>query len=163
MSFFYDSNVVVTISFAIFIGIVVYMGVHHTILKALDARADKIRSELDEARALRDAARAEMAQVERRTADLAVETAAIIAKAKSDAEAAGIRAKSEIAANVARRLKAADEQIAMAEAAAIRAIRDRAVDVAVEAARDVMAARLTPEAAAALTDSAIAEVGAKLH
>lgn len=163
MSILYDSNVVVTLSFLIFVGIVLYAGVHRTIAAALDARAAKIRAELDEARALREAAQRALAEVEQRTRDIAAETAQIVAHAKLDAEAFGAQAKADIAANVARRLKSADEQIAMAESAAIRAVRDRAIDVAVEAAREVMATRLGGDQANALTDRAIAEVGAKLH
>ena len=51
----------------------------------------------------------------------------------------------------------------MAEANAVREVRDRAVQVAIAAAAEVMANRLTAEKADTLVDDAIKSVGEKLH
>jgi F-type H+-transporting ATPase subunit b len=64
---------------------------------------------------------------------------------------------------VARRLKAATEQIAAAEQAAVREIRDRAASIAVAAAGDVIRASMGGDQADAMVEAAIREVGAKLH
>ncbi|MDY6861223.1 MAG: ATP F0F1 synthase subunit B, partial [Pseudomonadota bacterium] len=58
---------------------------------------------------------------------------------------------------------AAEEQIASAEAAALREVRDRAVAVAVAAAADVVAKQMTGAAGDALIDDAIKQAEAKLH
>ena len=60
-------------------------------------------------------------------------------------------------------MQTATEQIEAAEQAAIRQIRDRAVTVAVAAAGDVLRQRMQPGDADKLIDSAIGEVGSKLH
>jgi F-type H+-transporting ATPase subunit b len=40
----------VAVAFVIFIGVMIYFGVHKLIVSALDQRSDRIRGELDEAR-----------------------------------------------------------------------------------------------------------------
>ena len=65
--------------------------------------------------------------------------------------------------SIARRLAAAEGQIASAEAAALKEVRDQAVIIAVGAARDVIAKQMTATDGNKLIDEAIAEVEAKLH
>ena len=55
------------------------------------------------------------------------------------------------------------ERIAQAEKAAIAEVRGRAVDVAIEATRRLLAERMTPKQADALIDAAISELPEKLH
>ena len=73
------------------------------------------------------------------------------------------QAKADLKVTIARRLQAAEDQIASAEASAVKEVRDRAVTVAVAAARDVIAKQMTAAAGNKLIDEAIAEVDAKLH
>ncbi|MEM8579191.1 MAG: ATP F0F1 synthase subunit B, partial [Pseudomonadota bacterium] len=61
------------------------------------------------------------------------------------------------------RLAAAQDQIASAEATAVKEVRDQAAAVAVAAAREVIAGQMSAAEANKLTDTAIDEVGAKLH
>ena len=60
-------------------------------------------------------------------------------------------------------MAAAEEQITSAQAAAEREVRDKAIGVAIAAARQVIAAQMTSAGANKLIDGAIAEVDAKLH
>lgn len=163
MSLFYDSHFVVGLAFFLFLGLLGYLGVHRFLAKALDDRADRIRGELDEARRLREEAQATFAEFERKQREVESQAAEIIAHAKVEAEQAAEAAKADIAASIERRLKAADEQIAMAEANALREVRDRAIQVAVAAAAEVIQSRMTPARADALVDDAIRAVGEKLH
>ena len=50
MQFIYESEFWVAVSFFIFIGVLVYFGVHMKVVSALDARALLISKELEEAR-----------------------------------------------------------------------------------------------------------------
>jgi F-type H+-transporting ATPase subunit b len=65
--------------------------------------------------------------------------------------------------SVQRRLAAAEEQIASAQAAAIKDVRDRAIAVAVGAAQDVVSKQMTAADGNKLIDESIATVEAKLH
>jgi F-type H+-transporting ATPase subunit b len=77
--------------------------------------------------------------------------------------AAAEQAKADLARAIQRRLAAAEDQIASAESAAIREVRERAVQVAVAAAGDVMARQMTPEGASAMIDGAIRQVAERMH
>ena len=72
-------------------------------------------------------------------------------------------AKEELKASIARRLAAAEDQIASAEANAVKEVRDQAITIAVGAANDVIAKQMTAAQGNKLIEDAIAEVDAKLH
>lgn len=158
-----NTDFVVTISFLIFIGILLYFKVPATVNKMLDARADGIKSDLDEARALREEAKTLLASYERKQKEVQEQADRIVTSAKDEAAKAATSAKEEITASVARRLAGAEEQITAARAAAIKDIRNQAVVVAVAAAQDIIAKQMDAKGTDALIDDAIAQVGAKLH
>jgi F-type H+-transporting ATPase subunit b len=163
MSIFYDSNIVVAISFVLFFLILGYYGVHKLILEQLDKRAERIRGELDEARRLREEAQATFAEFERKQKEVAAQAEDIVEHARTEARESAERAKAEVAESIARRLRAADEQIAMAEANAVKEVRNKAVNVAVAAASQVIAERMGDDKASELIDGAIETVGKRLH
>ena len=163
MEIWYNSNFVVGVAFILFLLLLLYLGVHRYIGKALDERAARIRAELNEARQLREEAQELFAEFERKQRQVAGQADEIVAHAKAEAEAAAERAKADLKVSIERRLKAADEQIAMAESNAVKQVKDRAVAVAIAAAADVLRARLGDDRARGLVDEAIDEVGRKLH
>lgn len=158
-----NTNFVVTIAFLIFIGILLYAKVPAKIAGLLDGRAAQIKADLEEARALREEAKALLASYERKQKEVKDLADRIVAGAKSEAEAAAAAAKVDLASSIARRLIAAEEQIAAAEAGAVRAVRDQAIAVAIAAAGDILSKQSTADTAAASIDAAIRQVDAKLH
>lgn len=158
-----NTDYVVVISFLIFIGALFYLRVPSLLMGMLDKRADGIRSDLEEARKLREEAQSLLASFERKQKDVQEQADRIVAQARDEAQTAADRAKEDIKTSVARRLAAAGDQIASAEAAAVREVRDQAIAVATKAAREVIAAQTGAEDQARLIDEAIATVGAKLH
>ena len=130
---------------------------------ALDNRAEGIKSELDEARALHEEARSLLASYERKQREVQTQADAIVAAAKDDAALAAEQAKADLEKSIARRLAAAQDQIASAEASAVKEVRDQAITVAVSAANAVLAKQMTAAQANKLIDAAIADVGDKLH
>ncbi|WP_246237269.1 ATP F0F1 synthase subunit B [Halovulum dunhuangense] len=158
-----NTDFVVLLGFLIFVGVLLYFGVPKLITSKLDARAEEIRNELDEARTMREDAQSLLAEFEKRKEEVSDQAASIVAAAKSEGESALAAAKADLEATMARRLNAATEQIASAEQAAVREVRDRAVAVAVKAAAEVIAQKMNATQADALIDKAIAEVKGKLH
>jgi F-type H+-transporting ATPase subunit b len=158
-----NTDFVVLLGFLAFVGLLVYLKVPAKLTAMLDARAAAIKSELDEARALREEAKSILATYERRQKEVQEQADRIVAAAREEALAAAEAAKAELKRTIARRMATATEQIASAEAAAIRQVRERAVSVAVAAAGDVLARQMTAEAASASIDAAIAQVEARLH
>ena len=163
MEIFYDSTLVVAIALVLFLALLAYLGVHKLVGGKLDERAQGIRNELDEARKLREEAQELFAEFERKQKEVEGQAAEIVEHAKAEAEAAAVRAKDEIAGSIERRLRAADDQIALAEANAIKEVKDRAVSVAIAAAQEVLTSNLDDSKAENLVEGAIREVGAKLH
>ena len=158
-----NSEFVVTIAFVAFVALLVYLKVPGRLTSMLDARAEAIKAELDEARSLREEAKSILATYERRQKEVQEQADRIVAQAKDEALAAASQAKADLKASIARRLASATEQIASAEAAAIRQVREQAVTVAVSAAGDVLARQMTAEGVSSSIDDAIAQVEARLH
>ena len=159
----YNTNFVVTIAFVCFVSVVLYLGVPKILAKMLDARADGIRAELEEARSLREEAKALLASYEKKQTEVQAQADRILEAARVEAAAAAEQAKADIVTSVARRLVAAEEQIASAEAAAVKEVRDQAIVLAVGAARDIIASQMTAADGNSLIDDAIAQVSTKLH
>ena len=159
----HNTNFVVLIAFIVFVGILFYFKVPGMIGGALDTRAAGIKSELDEARALREEAQTLLASYERKHKEVQDQAARIVAQAKSDADVAAEQAKADLEKSIARRLAAAEDQIASAQTAAVKEVRDQAVTIAVAAANSVIAKQMTAADGNKLIDAAISEVEAKLH
>ncbi|PVA07578.1 F0F1 ATP synthase subunit B [Thalassorhabdomicrobium marinisediminis] len=158
-----NTDMIVLVSFLIFVGVLLYFKVPSMLMGLLDNRATGIRSDLDEAKALREEAQTLLASYERKQRDVQEQAKRIVDDAKAEAARSAEQAKEDIATSVERRLASATDQIESAKAAAIRDVRNQAVAVAVAAARDVIAKQTTAEDADRMIDESIAEVGAKLH
>lgn len=158
-----NTDLIVAIAFFVFIGVLYYFKVPSLIGGMLDKRAEGIKSELDEARALREEAQQVLAEYERKSQEVQAQADRIVETAKSEAAAAAEQAKEDIKRSIARRLAAAEERIASAEASAVKEVRDSAITVAIGAAQDVIAKQMTAASGNKLIDDAIAEVDAKLH
>ena len=163
MEFLNNTDIVVGIGFVIFVGILIYYKVPGMLTRRLDARAVRIKAELDEARALREEAQSLLASYERKQKEIQVQAEEIVAAARREGENSVAAAKEDIRKSVARRLRTATEQIDAAEQAAVRQIRDRAVSIAAAAAAEVMRERISKSDADALIDRSIDEVGRRLH
>src|ERR1700743_929464 len=87
----------VAIACVILMGVFAWLGVHRTVLTALDHRAERIKAELDDARRLKDEAAKGLAEYQARRGSAEREAADIIANAKAEAEriAADAKAKME--------------------------------------------------------------------
>lgn len=158
-----NTDFVVTIAFVLFIALIVYLKVPGKVAGMLDERAAGIQSDLDEARSLREEAQSILAEYERKQKEVQQQAEHIVANAKEEAKAAAVQAQADLKVSIARRLKAAEDQIGSAEASAVKEVRDTAVNVAVQAANDVIAKGMTAKDAGGLIDAAIKDVGAKLH
>jgi F-type H+-transporting ATPase subunit b len=158
-----NTNFIVLLAFIVFIGVLIYFKVPGMVAGMLDRRAEGIKADLDEARALREEAQSILASYERKQKDVAEQADLIVEHAKRDAAAAAEAAKQDLKASIARRLAAAEEQIQSAQNAAVKEVRDTAVSVAVGAAKDLIASQMTAADGNKLIDDAIKDVETKLH
>jgi len=158
-----NTNFVVMIAFLIFIGVLIYLKVPGLLGGLLDKRADAIRAELDEAKSLREEAQTVLASFERKTREVEEQSKRIVEQAQEEAKMAAAQAEEDLKVSVARRIAAAEDQIASAQAKAVKEVRDEAVTVAVSAARAVIVKQMTAAQGNSLIDDAIATVETKLH
>jgi len=162
MGIFSNPETWVAIAFIIFV-VLAGKPLMRGIGKTLDARAARIKAELDEARALRDEAQKLLADYQKKQQEAMRDAEAIVRQARGEAE----RLKTEAAANLdaafARREKMAMDKIAQAEAQAIADVRNHAIDVAVAAAEQLLKSKTDAQRGERLIDSAIAELERKLN
>src|SRR5579872_5825810 len=133
-----DAEFWVAVAFVVFLGVLVYLGVHEMMVKYVDQRRDRIRAELDEALRLKQEAQALLAQYQRKQREAEQEAAAIITGATAEAERMMAEAKAKMEEFIARRSKMAETKIAQAEAQAVADVRSAAADAAVAAASKIL-------------------------
>lgn len=158
-----EAEIWVAVAFVIFLGILAYVGVHRTILDTLDKRSARIKTELDEARQLRDEAKKLLAEYQNKKGEAEREAEAILAGAKADAERLAAEADVKLADFIARRTKMAETKIGQAEAQAVADVRAAAAEAAVAAAEKVLTQATTGKIADALVTQGIADVQKKLN
>ena len=141
----------------------VWKPARRAILGALDARAVRIRDELETARRLREEAQQALAAYQKQLSEGAAEAEAILAHAKAEAERVAAQAARNIEETLERRRRLAEERIAQEEAKALAEIRAVTVDVAISAARQVIVAELDEQRGAALIDAAITTLPQQLQ
>ena len=160
---FEDPTFWVAVAFVILLAALFYFKVHKQMLGQLDARAARIKAQLDEAQTLREEAQKTLADYQRKQRDAIAETERIIEHAKEESQRLRDEAEAEMQRALARRREAAEEKIAQAEAAALKQVRNQAVDVAMAAAAKLLAEEVKPAQAKALVDESIEELAKKLN
>jgi F-type H+-transporting ATPase subunit b len=158
-----DSSFWALVGLVLFLALIAYVKVPAMITKALDARADKVRNELEEARRLREEAQAVLADFRRKTQNADDEADAILGQARAEAERMTAEAEAALDDMINRRTAAAQTRIAQAEAQALGEVRARAADIAIAASQKLLADQSGSAAAAKLIDSAIADVKARIN
>ena len=153
----------VAVAFVIFVGVLIYFGVHKLIVDALDQRATRIRAELDEARRLKEEAQALLAEYRRKQQTAEREAAEIVAGAKAEAERLGVEARTRMDEFVTRRTKMAETKIAQAEAQALADVRAAAAEAAVAAAEKILTQTVKGKVADDLVAKGIADLKSKLN
>ena len=141
----------------------VWKPARRAILGGLDARAVRIRDELETARRLREEAQQALAAYQKQQSEGAAEAEAILAHAKAEAERVAAQAARNLEETLERRRRLAEERIAQEEAKALAEIRAVTVDVAISAARQVIVAELDEQRGAALIEAAIVALPQQLQ
>ena len=151
------------IAMLMFIGIVMYFKVPAMIGKSLDARADAIRKELDDARRLREEAQQLLADYQRKSREAEEEAKGIIEQAKREAEALATETRRSLAEGLERRTKAAEDKIARAEAQALSEVKSAAVTAAIAAAESILKSKVAGGTATSLIDDSIKGLKGRLN
>lgn len=152
----------VGVSFVLFIAMLFYYKVPDLIGQTLDARAARIKLELDEARRLRDDAQALLADYKRKAGEAEREAQTIVEQARREAESLAVQTGKALEESLTRRTRLAEEKIARAEAQAIAEVRSAAISAAVGAAEKILTGK-SAQLSTTLIDESIRDLGSKLN
>jgi F-type H+-transporting ATPase subunit b len=161
MELLHEAEFWVLLGFIIFV-VAVWRKAGGILGSGLDARAERIRKQIGEAETLRREAEAMLRDAEQRQRAALEEAKDIIAGATREAARLKEQAVKDIAAMLERRRQSAVDKIAQAEATALAEVRQRAVDVAIAATRQVLIAQVQGALADRMIDQAIAELPRRL-
>ncbi|WP_375641938.1 MULTISPECIES: F0F1 ATP synthase subunit B [unclassified Bartonella] len=130
------------VGLVLFLALLVYFQIPQKLIHHLDARAKRIKDELDEALRLREEAQEILAEYQRKHAEAEKDAQEIIAAAKHEVESIIAEARTKAEEYVKNRNKLAEQKIAQAEADAIRMVSSSAIDLAISTARILIAKEL---------------------
>ncbi|ORE92092.1 F0F1 ATP synthase subunit B [Aurantimonas sp. 22II-16-19i] len=147
----------------LFFALVIYLKAPSMVAKNLDARAVRIRKEIEEARELKEEAKQQLAEYQRRRREAEEEARDIVAAAKREAEAMLAEARQRNEDYVERRTAMAEAKIAQAENDAIAEVRASAVNLAIEASARIIADRNSAGRSGQFIDTSIEEVRRRLN
>jgi F-type H+-transporting ATPase subunit b len=153
--------VAISLAMLVVIAIFIWKKVPAAIGKALDDRIKLIRDQLAEAESLRKEAEALKAEYEKKAKSADRDRAALLERAKHEAEEIIAKAKIDAEALIARRTRMAEDKIAAEERAAIDQLRAAAADAATKAAARIIAERHDAATDGKLVDQAIGEIGSR--
>lgn len=153
----------VAVGLVLFFVIVVVAKVPALIAGALDAKAAKIQSDLDEAARLRAEAEAMLAQIRKEKAEAEQQAKAMLEAAEEEAVRLQAEAETRLAESITRREQLAERRIAQAEAQATAEVKAAAAEQAAATAERILTARLAAGAEDPLLDQAIDQIGSRLN
>lgn len=153
-----DATMWVALAMLVVIGLAIWKNVPAAIAAMLDKRIAEIRTQLDEAKALRADAEALRAEYQAKAEAATADAEAIRTQAEQEAEAIRVKAEADATALIARRQAMAEGKIAAAERAAVAEVRAKAASAAASAAAQLIAAHHNAENDKPLVDSAIARL-----
>lgn len=157
-----DPTFWVAVAFFVFAGLMIWKA-RQPVLKGLDARAERIRAELDEAQRLREEAQKALAEYKRKQRDAAKEAEDLLANARHEADLLRRQAAEDLKQTLARREKAALDKITQAETQAVLDVRAKAVDIAIAATAKLLSESVDPSRDQSIVDQAIKDLGRRLH
>ena len=154
-----DEGAWVALGFAIFV-ILVWKKAGAALREMLDARSDKIRTELEEAEALRKEAKAQLDSFKGLKKEAEEEAKNIIANANLAAKRIRENAAAKAEENITRREAQAAEKIKASEAAMVGEIKAKTAHLAAQAARQIITDKLDEKTALQLIDQSVEQIAA---
>ncbi|KTR85007.1 ATP synthase subunit B [Novosphingobium barchaimii] len=146
---------VVSASMIVLILIALWKGVPKLVTSGLDAKIADIRSQLEQAKALRAEAEALRKEYADKIASAEKDVASMLDHARHEAETIVAKAEADTTDVIARREKMAQDKIGAAERSAVADLRTKAARAAADAAQGLIRGNYTAQADRALVDQSI--------
>lgn len=149
---------VVSASMIVLLLIAIWKGVPKLVTSGLDAKINGIKSQLEQAKALRAEAEALRKEYADKIANAEKDAASVIDHARHEAEAIIAKAEADTTEVIARREKMAHDKIGAAERTAVAELRTKAARAASEAAHGLIRSNYSADADRALVDRSIGAI-----
>tara|TARA_B100001559_G_C16145408_1_gene459417 strand:- start:41 stop:538 length:498 start_codon:yes stop_codon:yes gene_type:complete len=127
-----DAAFWVTISFLIFLGILVYFKIPHKIKSALEENILGIKKQINEAEKLKEEAKNILTEQEKKISNSKLEVKNMIDKANEESEKNVVQVNKEFHNSMENRKKSAEERIKQLKNQAIKDIKNVSVEIAIE-------------------------------
>jgi len=137
-------------------------GMHKMILDILDGHAEKVRTELDEAKSLREEAQKLLADHQTKLAGGEEQAKKISAQAEAETKRLIERHQTDLQASLKRREEQALARIAQEETKALQDVRNRTANLAILTTGHLLREKMAGGDGKSLLDGAISEVSQKL-
>ena len=153
----FDEAMWVALGFVLFV-LLVWKKAGAALAETLDTRSAKIKSELDEALKLYEEAKSELDALRGLKREAEKEAKTIVANAKAAANRIRETAAQKAEETVARREAQAAAKIQASETALVNELRAKAANLAVDAARELIAEKMDEEASLKLIEHSVKQI-----
>ena len=127
-----DATFWVTISFFIFIGVLIYFKVPQKVVRTLDQNISNIKNQINEAEKLKEDAKNILSEHEKKISSSKNEVKKMIDKANDEAEKNVIKTNQEFHNLMENRKKSAEERIKQLKNQAVKDIKNASIKIAIE-------------------------------
>ncbi len=133
-----DATFWVTISFIIFLGILIYFKIPQKIKETLEQNISNIRNQINEAEQLKEDAKNILAEQEKKISNSKIEVGELINKATEEAEKNVIKTNENFHKFMENRKKSAEERIRQLKNQAEKDIKNAAVKIAIKSVEKLL-------------------------
>ena len=154
----FDATFFVALSFVLFVFFVIWVGLPSTIIKSLDERSEKIKNELDEARALHEEAQKLLANEKRKLEKCDSDVKEILKKASDQAALIAEKSNKLLQEEIKRKQKQADLKIDQAKDDAIKEVKAKAAELSLIIAKEYLKENIDDKISSELIDKSIVDL-----
>ncbi len=158
-----NTDFVVSISFIIFIAAIIYFKAPKFVAKLIDGQIAKIEGQLKEASSVKEDAQTLLENLQQKQDEAEEHAIRIKEQAQKDKELAIEEAQNSIQGLVDRKLQNSREQVRASEAKAIANIRNQAIDLAIDAASEVIFRSMGGDDRRTIIDQSIKDINKYLN
>ena len=128
-----DATFWVSISFFIFLGILIYFKIPQKVISALDGSINSIKNEIDDAESLKEESKNILSEYEKKISNAKDEVKQMIAAATEDADRTVLKINEEFHIQMDNRKKNTEDRIKQMKNQAIKDIKNASVKISIQA------------------------------
>ncbi len=158
-----NTDFVVSISFILFIAVIIYLKAPKFVAKLIDGQIAKIEGQLKEAASVKEDTQKLFESLQNKQKEAEEQATRIKEQAQKDKDLALAEAQNTIQGLVDRKIQNSREQVRTSEAKAIANIRNQAIDLAIDAASEVIFRSMGGDDRRTIIDQSIKDINKYLN